>query len=276
MLPTWAGARTKVQGVLTDPALRDSMRRRQEHLDAALRSVDRIVTPAPLTRELLLERGFSHDHVRFVRHGIRQPPPGLPMRTPVDGRLRLVYMGQLAPHKGVHVLIDAFRRLTPGQRKAELLIYGDASAFPEYAQRLKHMASGEDQVRFAGTYTNPQVWDVLREADAVVVPSLWFEISPLVILEAFAAGVPVIASDLRNMNTQVKNDVDGLLFAAGDAASLAVQVQRLVDMPELLLSLGRNIAPVRTLNTELAEIESLYQDVLGSRLADGPAVQAAH
>jgi glycosyltransferase involved in cell wall biosynthesis len=267
------GPRHNIVERLVNPKLVAIMRDRQAHLNATLRSVDQIITPALLSRELLLARGFSPEHIRHVRHGIRQPRSGIKPAAPPDGHLRLVYLGQLAPHKGVHVLIDAFKRVSGGPRHAVLTIYGDGRKSPAYARRLRRQAAGEADIRFGGMYENAQVWDVLRDADVLVVPSLWFEISPLVILEALAAGVPVIASDLRNMNTQINESVDGLLFAAGDSGALAAQIQRLVDDPELIIRLKRGISEVRDLDTELTEIEAIYSQVV-SDLRQPPRVFA--
>src|SRR5438105_6355994 len=203
----WTGPRNNIAQRLINPKLTAVIRDRQTHLDATLRSVDRIITPALLSRELLLARGFSPEHVRHVRHGIRQPPSDMESGAPPVGRLRLIYLGQLAPHKGVHILIDAFKRVPRGPRHPVLTIYGDGSKAPAYARRLERLTAGEVDIHFGGRYNNARVWDILRDTDVLVVPSLWFEISPLVILEAFAAGVPVLASDLPNMNTQITSGV---------------------------------------------------------------------
>jgi glycosyltransferase involved in cell wall biosynthesis len=261
----WTRPHSTSKQRLVDPKLTAIIRDRQTHLDATLRSVDRIITPALLSRELLLARGFSPEHVQHVRHGIHQPSSDVERGAPPDGRLRLIYLGQLAPHKGVHILIDAFKRVARGPRGPVLTIYGDGSKAPAYVRGLERLATGEADIHFGGMYRNTQVWDVLREADVLVVPSLWFEISPLVILEAFAARVPVIASDLRNMNTQITSGVDGLLFTAGDSAALATHVQRLVDDPQLVTLLKHGISKVRDLDTELAEIEAIYGQAISDR-----------
>jgi glycosyltransferase involved in cell wall biosynthesis len=256
---------------LLDRGLAERIDDRQRHLDAVLRSVDQIVTPAMLTRELLLARGFSPESVRLVRHGLAAVPARTGSPDPQRGSLRIGYMGQFAHHKGVHVLVDAFGRLAPAGR-ASLVLFGDPTRFPAYSRRLREMASKNPGVEFAGAYRNDEVWSVLRRVDVLVVPSLWYEISPLVILEAFAAGVPVIASDLRNINYQVRDEEDGLLFKAGDALHLSRQLQRLIDHPELLQSLRRGIQPVHKLEDELREIESIYRQVTARTRASQPTV----
>jgi glycosyltransferase involved in cell wall biosynthesis len=103
---------------------------------------------------------------------------------------------------------------------------------------------------------------LLSEMDVLVVPSLWFEIGPLVTLEAFAAHTPVVAADLPNMKYQVTPEVDGLLYPADDPVALARQLQRLRDDPALLDRLRAGIGPVRTSDEEMGEWLNLYQEVL--------------
>jgi glycosyltransferase involved in cell wall biosynthesis len=100
--------------------------------------------------------------------------------------------------------------------------------------------------------------------DVLVVPSTWYEISPLVILEAFAHGVPVVGADLRNLNSQVRHGVNGLLFRSGDAGDLARQLQRLVDEPDLLPTLAEGISPPCTVEEEVQEVERVYASIVRS------------
>jgi glycosyltransferase involved in cell wall biosynthesis len=252
---------------------------RQEHLDTVLRSVDQVVTPALLTRELLLARGFSPEHVRLVRQGIERPPARIrPPNQP--GRLRIGYMGQFVEHKGVHVLIEAFRHLKAGARTPELVLHGDMDRFPRYSASLRKSVAGLPGVRFAGTYSNDHVWSVVSDLDVLVVPSMWYEISPLVILEALAAGVPVIASDLRNMNYQICDGQDGLLFAPGDHHDLRSKLQRLIDEPDLLTTLRAGIRPTHEVNAEMLEIQGVYASLARGRDSEisssASPVSAAH
>jgi glycosyltransferase involved in cell wall biosynthesis len=254
-----------VLGALThDRRLEQTMLDRHTHLESTLRSVDQIVTPALFTRELLLDRGFSPQHVRLMRQGLRRLPP-LAAREWQPDQIRIGYMGQLAAHKGVHVLVEAFDSLSANTRSVELRIYGDATRFPSYTAKLRRTVGNHPGVRFMGSYNNERVAEVFSQFDVLVVPSLWYEISPLVILEAFSARVPVIASDLRNMNYQIRNEVDGLLFEAGNPRALKEKLQRLVDEPGLLSQLIDGIQPVHEIEHELRELEAIYRVVASKR-----------
>jgi glycosyltransferase involved in cell wall biosynthesis len=93
---------------------------------------------------------------------------------------------------------------------------------------------------------------------------VWYENSPNVILEAFAHHTPVVASDLGGMAELVRDGENGLLFAPGDADSLARQLRRLLDDPHLLSALRAGIGPVKSVAQEMDELEGVYQTVVGN------------
>jgi len=179
-----------------------------------------------------------------------------------NGQLRIGYLGNLSPHKGAHVLIEAFNHLRAGGQSVQLRLHGDPDNSPDYTLRLKRMADGDSRILFGGRYDNSAVATLLSEMDVLVVPSLWYEIGPLVTLEAFASQTPVVAADLPNMKHQVTPEVDGLLYPADDPVALAQQLQRLLDDPPFLDRLRAGIGPVRTSDEEMNEWLSLYQEVL--------------
>ena len=89
----------------------------------------------------------------------------------------------------------------------------------------------------------------------------WYEASPLVIREAFAAGLPLVASAIGAPGRMVRDGVDGLLFAPGDAAALRRALLSLVERPELPGQLRAGIAPVRTAADHVAQIEAVYEQI---------------
>jgi glycosyltransferase involved in cell wall biosynthesis len=111
-----------------------------------------------------------------------------------------------------------------------------------------------------GAFERSQIADVFSELDVVVVPSLWYENAPLVIAEAFAAGKPVIATNLSGMSELVRHEVNGLLFERGDVRSLATALRRIIVDPTLRGRLRAGIQPARTIEQEVDELVQLYQD----------------
>ncbi len=125
---------------------------------------------------------------------------------------------------------------------------------------LRALAS--PQVRFLGRLTRESVWDTLAQVDIVVVPALWYETFSFIVSEAFAAGVPVVASRLGPLADRVRDEVDGLLVRPGDPQALRQVLLRFWQEPGLLARLRAGIRPVRTLENHVTELESVYKTVI--------------
>ncbi len=110
-------------------------------------------------------------------------------------------------HKGGGGLIEAFARLQPSSRRPVLHIYGPHDRDPRYVAHLKRRAAGQADIRFEGVFPNREMLCVHAGLDVLVVPSLWYENSPTVILEAYAAGTPVIVSALGGMAELVQDGI---------------------------------------------------------------------
>jgi glycosyltransferase involved in cell wall biosynthesis len=188
--------------------------------------------------------------------------------------LRIGYIGGLSSQKGVHTLIQAFTGLSarspdqPAEHSpdppAELWIAGDLTFDPDYVAHLRQLAG--KGVRFTGRLTRDEVWGMLAQLDVIVVPSLWYETFCFVVSEAFAMGVPVIASDLGVLAERVRPGVDGLLFPPGDAHALTTLLRQCRDDPELLPRLQANIKSGPTVAQHADQIEAIYQRVIANRI----------
>src|SRR5262249_43831079 len=125
------------------------------------------------------------------------------VRKDTSRPVRFGYIGALHAHKGVDLLLEAFNELKCG---ATLSIYGSVFGSPvsqNYWQRVQ--AQQLSNIAFHGAYKNQDVGEILSEIDVIIVPSVWYENSPLTIHEAFMAGVPVITADQGGMAEAVRN-----------------------------------------------------------------------
>jgi glycosyltransferase involved in cell wall biosynthesis len=240
-------------------------------LQAALGEVDVAICPSHFLKGVYISKGFKARRMQFLRQGLVHMPV-LPLKRTSSAQLRVGYIGQIAHHKGVHVLIDAFLKLGYASRQVELKLYGDTTQFPDYYRGLQskliQTAQGSKtngQIQFLGTFENRQISQVYEEIDVLVVPSIWYENSPNVILEAFAHQTPVIASDLGGMAELVADKETGLLFAPNNADDLAQKLKVILDDPGMLVSLQENIVPPTTLDTEMSELSQIYQSILAGR-----------
>jgi glycosyltransferase involved in cell wall biosynthesis len=127
---------------------------------------------------------------------------------------------------------------------------------------LRDLAAGCPNISLEGEADDRGLDAALAWADYLVVPSLWWENSPVTIQEAFAAGVPVIASRLGALEEKVRDGVSGLLFEPGSVADLVRVLRRTSDEPELLPRLRAGIPPIVTIADHAAQLEALYAQVI--------------
>ena len=164
-------------------------------------------------------------------------------RLDLDGRPLLLWVGRIAPIKGLDTLLDAVARLSESGQDMRLLVVGGdtdertSGHETSLRQRIERLGLG-DSVRFLG----PQPQGVLplyyAASDVTVLPS-YYESFGMVALEAMACGSPVIASRVGGLVTTVRDGVTGFLVPDGDVEALAERIETLVGDPELRWRLGR-------------------------------------
>ena len=177
-------------------------------------------------------------------------------------------MGRLDPEKGVPTLLKAWLQMSHSHT---LRIAGDGS----YRPQLESFAKVYPNVEFMGWLPRHRVVEEMKNARFVVFPSEWYENNPLVIIEAFACGVPVIASDLGAMKELVEHGRTGFLFRAGDVNDLAKTMALAWDQPEYLGRLGdqarKEYEAKYTASANYQQLISIYQDVIAKhRSAEEP------
>ncbi len=231
----------------SDP--RDAVERRTERLATAREAVDLFVSPSRFLREQFVRFDTAPGRIVHRRNGVRVDrfsDAGFDPGTP----FRIGYAGRVTRRKGVHVLLDAFERI---DGDAELHVFGEFDPADPYHARL-HERAGEG-VRFHGRYEATEPYET---TDVLVVPSLWYENSPLVIQEAFASGVPVVAGDVGGMAELVTDGVDGRTFAVGDPAALADVLGELADAPAAVRRLRAGVEEPTSLAEHAADLLDLY------------------
>ncbi len=225
-------------------------------LKDALLKADEIIAPSGFVRDIFVENGFPPGKITVIPHGIRLPDckPARPGR-----KVRFGYMGSLAPLKGVSFLADAFGRLGG---EAELHVYGHGGENHEIiVSGLKKLAK-RDGVFFHGKYSFDKLGDILAGIDVLVIPSLWPETFNIVMREAFACGVPVIASDAGALPEGVADGINGLLFKRADMDDLLGKMRMIVSEPVLIEKFRSNTGPVKDISTHALEIEAIYLKAL--------------
>jgi glycosyltransferase involved in cell wall biosynthesis len=244
------------------PALVPLFQYRDRVVGQAARQADQFISPSNFLIEQYVTAGFPPHRFLHLENGIPVERLRRFSWQPSTGPLRVTFLGSLAWQKGIHVLIEAFNGLPGGV--ARLHIWGDPTVFPDYASRLRQM-SIHPGTHFKGRIANERVGEVLADSDVIVVPSLWYENSPVVIQEARVARVPVVASGHGALAEKVRHDVDGLLFPPGDVAALRQALWRIVDEPDLLPRLRRSIPPAMDIEQHAQALEDLYHRLVSRK-----------
>lgn len=238
----------------------DMLCERYDSIMASLKKVNLILAPSRFLREAYIEAGVPPFIISYSDYGFdidlfpRRP------RKKYKPPLQIGYIGTLVEHKGVHVIVEAMKQI----KGAELHIWGDLSHFPGYVKKLQKAAEGLPIV-FEGRFDHNNVGNILAGMDVLVVPSMWWENSPLTIHEAFLTGVPVLASRAGGMGELVADPL--FLFESGDSRELSSIIQGLVNNPALLNTFGNRRGQVKTVDENAIELEEIY-DIVIQKLAE--------
>lgn len=230
----------------------------------------RIMVPTKLMRDIFVENGINGELIQHVPFGIDTSKLVNHRTKKTSPLVRIGYIGTFFEHKGVDLLIAAFLDLpVEARRVAELKLYGDPDQFPEYGARLKGMVQSEPEkgrgVKFLGTFPNDELGSILEEIDVLVVPSRWYENTPLVMQSALATRTPLIVTDLGGMAELVKHGHNGLLFKLNDWRSLRAQLLSILKDRQSLERMRENIKEERTVGEMVDDIESVFEEVLTAR-----------
>ncbi len=193
-----------------------------------------------------------------VRDGEAVPRGGHRSLSEVCRPLRFGFMGGIHKHKGLHVLMEAVAGLD--RSEAHLVVHGTGTD-PKYLQSMREKARSLG-ASWNGGFGAEDVPRVLAGIDVLVVPSLWVENAPFVILEAFAAGIPVIAAYSEFLKDCVQDQVNGLLFERGNAEQLQACMQRFLVEDDLLGDLCAGIRTPYSIHDEALAWGAVYADLV--------------
>jgi glycosyltransferase involved in cell wall biosynthesis len=191
-------------------------------------AVGRFVCPSRFMLEKMVEGRVYPDRLRHVPHFVMTD--GVAPKATAGGPL--VFAGRLAHEKAVDTLIEAVSKVDA----ARLVIAGDGPDAASLRELAERCAPG--RVEFVGRLPKPEVTALLQSAVAACVPSRWYENQPLSVLEAFAAGVPVVGTAIGGIPELIEDGVDGYLAPVDDASALAEVLAKVVEDPAGALAMG--------------------------------------
>lgn len=238
---------------------------RHHYIKTILESCDALISPSQFLIQRYQDCGISHAHFYMIENG-------LPNHFSAAGRSshgnayaqelnRFAYFGQLNQYKGVLLLLKAAQLLQQRGVDGLLLnIYGaNLEGQPdEFQQEFKALLEPvADRVKLRGSYRQPELRTLMHENDWVIVPSIWWENSPVVIQEAFFYGRPVIGSDIGGTAEKVHNR-GGITFTARSEVSLAARIEKAIGNVALHQALCSQIGVPVTAQACFAQHAGLY------------------
>jgi glycosyltransferase involved in cell wall biosynthesis len=242
-----------------------SLRARSPRLRDAVNSAGAVLAPTAFLRSRLARFGVAPGKIRLVPYGVPAPDPArirTGERADADGRLRIAFAGSLAANKGAHLLLEALRALP--DLAAEVALWG-LRTDARYARRLDRVADGDARIRFAGAFGAGEFPSILAWADVLVIPSLWYENAPLVLLDALAHRCPVIVADVPGLIEPMRPGADGWTFRCGDAAHLATRIAWAAGHRAELGAVRTTPYATRTITEYMGDLLPMYEALHGGR-----------
>jgi len=230
--------------------------KRKKDFLSLINTCDKTVAISRWYFEALKKEGVSEDKLCFIEQGIRADYSSTEVKRENRTTLRLIFIGRISHFKGVKELMQVAGQL----EDVHLDIYGSSGEDSSYIAECRKIAESTPGIELKGSLTPSQVVPVLQHYDLMVLPSTIHEMSPLVIREAFAARVPVLASDSMGSKEQITEGKNGWFFKMNDWNDLREKLQWLSEHPEEIAKANR-FPPVRVFSEVAEDYEKVYRGV---------------
>ncbi|MFC1680387.1 glycosyltransferase [Pseudomonadota bacterium] len=227
---------------------------------------DKIVVLSQWMYDRMRINGVEDSKLSLIRHGI---DASLYTRhgsqKTMNESLKIGFLGRADPIKGIGRIVDAVKKLDL-RLCWELHIYAIVGNDQEmrYIEDLKRVSDADPRIRFENSVIQAEVPQVMATLDVLAVPSQWLETGPLVVLEALAARTPVLGSDLGGIREHIQDGVNGRLLSPSRTDDWTSAIRELIDHPERLDRLRKNIKQVRSMDDVAGEMIQVYKEVMNN------------
>jgi len=234
--------------------------RLKNNFELLIQHCDKVIAIADWYKKILMLNGVPEEKINYIPQGLAYDENiSIPPSNKKIGPLKLLFLGRISPFKGLHLLLDAIINLP--NDKVELDIYGQ-SIMDNYENEWRIKTATFANIHWKGKLEQNQVVNTMQQYDLLCVCSTFSEMSPLIIQEAFAAGLPVIASEVYGNAEQIKHNINGLLFRFKEVDSLKEQLLRCMNDYKLITRLKSNISRPRNFSEVSEQYFQLYQNLL--------------
>ncbi|HYS94768.1 MAG TPA: glycosyltransferase, partial [Candidatus Acidoferrales bacterium] len=226
-----------------------------------------IISATKFLGDMLVRNGIDAGLVRIIPYGVdignvaRRPP--VPSRFTAAAPLRLAFMGNMVEIKGPHIVLEALAALGDRAREISLHLYGQGNPDNPYFREIRAKVERLDGMAvLTGTFPHDRIGEIMSDHHLVIVPSLWYESTPLVLCSALAARIPALVSRLGGMTEIIEEGINGISFPSGDVDGLRDVLLRLLDAPEILARLHRTIVARRRFTADYVDdVEAVYFEI---------------
>jgi len=230
----------------------------QSRFHSLMRSVDHIVAVCDWVAGVLRSNGVPEVKLSVSRQGLAADARTPPQRSPRPRRpVRIAYFGRLDVTKGADLLVSAMARIPAADVTADLFLVRQSGSERDLLA-IEAQARVDRRINIHPALPADQVRDAMVPYDLIAVPSRWLETGPLVALEAFSAGVPVLGADRGGIAELVQDGINGILFPPDDVDALAGALSKIAAAPERLDKLRAGISKPRTMRDVADEMAQIY------------------
>lgn len=260
LLASWFSPVTQGFGSRVPFRIQSLIQQRTAAVQTWFKGMTRIIALCEWGRQVMLRNGVKVEQLAVVRHGLAVAQ-STTATAKTEGVVKLGFFGRLDPTKGLDVLVKAMKLVPqlPVELHCHLII--DAAS-RELMKPLLDKLTQDARILIHSPVAPDEVVQTMAGYDAVLVPSTWLETGPLVVLEAFAAGVPVLGSDLGGIAEWVVDGVNGQLLHAGRPQDWAEGISRFVNDAEWRTHLKAGVKPPPLMREVAAKTDLLYRECL--------------
>ncbi len=221
-------------------AMPGAIGRIKKELEELSDNIDMFVSLTEWYKKILLINGVPSKKIAVIEQALAASKQSIFKRNDLSASLplKMVFIGRIQPQKGVHLMIETLCLFD------DAIVTVDIYGMPEdtvYYKQCINASAGKSSIKWKGQIARESVVECLTGYDMLLLPSTFSEMSPLVIQEAFAAGIPVLASKVYGNAEQIKPGKNGLLFEFNSSQSLQEKIQMLANEPALVQHLKDNI-----------------------------------
>lgn len=221
---------------------------RKHFFQSYFKLIDGFIAPSEFLRQRYIAWGLKPAQITVIENGQANKIPlaSRPLGE-YETHNRFAYFGQITPYKGLNIILEALHALAKEEReKIVLEVHGanlehQPSVFRDKIEQLRAELIKEGIVQWVGAYQPHEISERMAGIDWVVVPSVWWENSPMVIQEAFVHGKPIICSNIGGMAEKVTHNIDGLHVPAGNIFAWKNTLRKVASDNSLWQRLQANI-----------------------------------